>query len=254
MEYAVNVSQGQINYENKLLPTWKTKNNIIKYTLPSELQHLTLAEKLLIQCVSPLVLVIHIKNGILGTRGHVVSFYQDISEICTELPRLPSDITMIKVVRTGVTSEGENIQNVFTVNHYRILNALKWLKQHNPLYEDIVIKESNLNWMTRPQSDTIHHVIRIDNDNDVDEDNDKGPSYCQVLQPQEEVLNPDNEYYGCISEDKMQVVFHGNRELTNLIEEKIHNKNIQKIHWPPRNIKPISEFSDTKIFCLAFPW
>ncbi len=36
------------SYENKLLPTWKTQNNIIKYTLPSELQHLTLAEKLLI--------------------------------------------------------------------------------------------------------------------------------------------------------------------------------------------------------------
>jgi hypothetical protein len=34
--------------------------------------------------------------------------------------------------------------------------------------------------MTRPQSDTIQHVIRIENDNDVDEDNDKGPSYCQV--------------------------------------------------------------------------
>jgi hypothetical protein len=69
------------SYENKLLTTWKTKNNIIKYTLLSELQHLTLAEKLLIQRVSPLVPVIHIKNGILGTRGHVVSFYQDIAEI-----------------------------------------------------------------------------------------------------------------------------------------------------------------------------
>jgi hypothetical protein len=88
----------------------------------------------------------------------------------------------------------------------------------------------------------------------VDEDNDKGPSYCQVLQPQEELLNPDNEYYGCISEDKTQFVFNGDRELTNLIEEKIQNKNIQKLHWPPRDIKPISEFSDIKIFCLAFTW
>jgi hypothetical protein len=57
--------------------------------LPSELQHLTLAEKLLIQLVSPLVLVIHVKNGILGTRGHVVSFFQVISGICTELQDYP---------------------------------------------------------------------------------------------------------------------------------------------------------------------
>jgi hypothetical protein len=69
------------SYEKKLLPTWKTEQNIIKYMLPSELQDLTLAEKLLIQRVSPLVPVIHIKNGILGTRGHVVSFFQDISGI-----------------------------------------------------------------------------------------------------------------------------------------------------------------------------
>ena len=26
------------------------------------------------------------------------------------------------------------------------------------------------------------------------------------------------------------------------------------MNWPPRDVKPISEFSDTKIFCLAFPW
>ena len=97
MDYAIGVKIKKkeifYSYENKLLPTWKTKNNIIKYTLPSELQHLTLAEKILIQCVSPLVPVVHIKNGILGTRGHVVSFFQDTSGICTELPRLFTDIT-----------------------------------------------------------------------------------------------------------------------------------------------------------------
>jgi hypothetical protein len=32
--------------------------------------------------------------------------------------------------------------------------------------------------MTKSQSDTINHVIRIENNNDIDEDKDKGPSYC----------------------------------------------------------------------------
>jgi len=74
------------------------------------------------------------------------------------------------------------------------------------------------------------------------------------LQPQEDVSNPENEYYGCISEDKTQVVYHGDKSLSNIIEERIKNKTIEKLHWPPREVKPISEFSDTKIFCLAFPW
>jgi len=114
----------------------------------------------------------------------------------------------------GVTADGENVQNVFTVNRSRVLNALKWLKQHNPLYEDIVINESNLNWMMKSQSDTINHVIRIENNNnnDIDEDKDKGPSYRQVLQPQDELLHHENEYYGCISEDKTQVIFDSGRE------------------------------------------
>ena len=73
--------------ENKLLPTWKSKKGVVKYTIPPQLQHLTLAEKLLIQRVSPLIPVIHIKNGILGSRGHVVSFFQDITNICSVLPR-----------------------------------------------------------------------------------------------------------------------------------------------------------------------
>jgi hypothetical protein len=74
-----------LSHSNKTLPTWMNKNKIM-YTLPKELQDLTLAEKLLIQKVSPLVPVVHIKNGSTGYRGHVVSFFQDISTICQELP------------------------------------------------------------------------------------------------------------------------------------------------------------------------
>ena len=48
----------------------------------------------------------------------------------------------------------------------------------------------NLNWMTKSQSDTINHVIRIENNNDIDEDKDEGPSYHQVLQPQDKLLHP----------------------------------------------------------------
>jgi hypothetical protein len=160
---------------------------------------------------------------------------------------------MIKVVRTGVTADGENVQNVFDVNRSRILNALKWLKQHNPLYKDIIINVSHLNWMTKSQSDTINHVIRIENNNDIDKDKDEGPSYCQILQPQDELLHPENEYYGCISKDKTQVVFDGVRALTRLIDKKIQDRNIQKLHRPPRDIKPISEFLIPRFFVFGFP-
>jgi len=123
------------SHANKALPTWMNKNQVM-FTLPKELQELTLAEKLLIQKVSPLVPVVHIKNGTIGYKGHVVSFYQDITNICQTLPRLPSDVSIVKVIRSRTTSMGENISNSFNINKYRVMVALRWLKKFNPLYND----------------------------------------------------------------------------------------------------------------------
>jgi len=77
-----------------------------------------------------------------------------------------------------------------------------------------------------------NHIIRIENNNDIDKDKDEGPSYHQVFQPQDELLHPENEYYGCISEGKPQVIFDGDRELTRLIDEKIQGRNIQNYIAP----------------------
>jgi len=32
------------------------------------------------------------------------------------------------------------------------------------------------------------------------------------------------------------------------------NTLVPRINWPTREVKPIYEFSNTKLFCLAFPW
>jgi hypothetical protein len=48
-------------HQNKALPTW-TERNRVYYNLPKELKNLTIAEKMLIQRVSPLIPVIHLKN------------------------------------------------------------------------------------------------------------------------------------------------------------------------------------------------
>jgi len=34
-----------------------------------------------------------------------------------------------------------------------------WLKEHNSLYADITIKESNLDWMVGSQSQCLQHYI-----------------------------------------------------------------------------------------------
>jgi hypothetical protein len=91
--------------------------------------------------------VIHIKNGILGSRGQIVSFFQDISSIGKVLPRLPSEVQVVKVIRENTNIHGESSTKALTVNCERLIKALKWLHQYNPLYKDIIIDESRMNWM-----------------------------------------------------------------------------------------------------------
>ncbi len=49
-------------------------------------------------------------------------------------------------------------------------------------------------------------------------------------------------------------MFQGDRNLADSIRRDSKGKTIPIINWPTREVKPISEYSDTKLFCLAFPW
>lgn len=148
------------SHENKALPTW-TRDGEIMYDIPKELAYLTMAEKLLIQRVSPLVPVIHIKNGILGVRGHIVSFFQDISSITRVLPRLPSEVSIIKVIRDSKTRYGNELKKAFSVDRRRVMKALLWLKKYNCLYKDIEIDESRLGWMGNCNTRELNSIMTI---------------------------------------------------------------------------------------------
>jgi len=134
------------------------------FGLPKELSHLTMAEKLLIQRVSPLVPVIHIKNGILGVRGHIVSFFQDISSITTILPRLPSEVSIVKVIHASQTRCGNELRKTFIVDRERLLKALLWLKKYNCLYKDIIIDETRLSGMGNRKTRELNSIISISSD------------------------------------------------------------------------------------------
>ena len=77
-------------------PSFETK----EFPITDELKCLMEGEKLLIQQVAAYVPLLHLQNGQIGSRGHVCSFVQDISSICTVLPRLPDDVHFVKVVKS----------------------------------------------------------------------------------------------------------------------------------------------------------
>jgi hypothetical protein len=163
----------KFSHDNRALPTWINEFGEVQFSLPYILQYLTIAECLLIQQISPLIPLIHIKNGTLGSRGNIVSFNQDISGICMEFPRLPNDITVVKVIRSYVTKTGHNIHKSFIVNRYRIISALYWLQHHSISYKDIIIKVTNLSWMNGQKEANIQHVIEVTSKETEPEDMDR---------------------------------------------------------------------------------
>ena len=100
---------------NKNLPIWYNKDRVVQYYLPEELQCLQEGEKLLIQQVAAYVPLLHLKDGQIGSIGHVCSFVQDRSSICTVLPRLPDDVQFVKVVKKYLQEGGEVGSKMFVV-------------------------------------------------------------------------------------------------------------------------------------------
>ncbi len=222
-------------HENITLPTW-IYNGKAMYSLPYELQNLTIAEKLLIQRVSPLIPIIHIKNGSLGSRGHVVSFYQDITGICNELPRLPSAVSIVKVIRSGTSKDGEGISNSFTINRQRVISALKRLKKYNPLYRDITIKESNLSWMRGNNNVALESTVTIESNELDEEDKDRGPSEKQVLEPLEAIERPEYDTNGCISGESTQILSDSDKKLASALYAEAKKGKIPRLNWPTRTL------------------
>ena len=144
--------------DNNLHPVWYLLDDdgnyllgddgkkVPQYHIPSELSRLTMAEKLLIRRCANFVPSIHLKNGVFALKGHCVTFPQDISAMCDELPQRKE--TMLTFIRNIGNKDTDAVYPIsLRVNRTRIIAALVWLKRHNPFYRSIKINESNLDWM-----------------------------------------------------------------------------------------------------------
>ena len=127
-----------------------------------------------------------LKNGQIRSRGHVCSFVQDISSVCTELPRLPDDVQFVKVVKKYLQEGGGISSKMFTVRKKAVLDALKWLKEYNVEYSNIEIKESNLDWIeNKNEQELPANLIEMDNNKSGKNSPasvDMGPSESQTYQ------------------------------------------------------------------------
>eukprot|EP00984_Skeletonema_dohrnii_P014240 scaffold5962_cov80-Skeletonema_dohrnii-CCMP3373.AAC.3 len=146
--------------ENNLHPIWYERsddgsefkrdeqgNKIIRYDIPEPLAALNTAERLAIRLCAPVVPAFHIKNGVMGLKGHCVCYPQDITEMVTELPH-KKDVIVTFLRNISSRKTGVAYSTHLNVNRVKVLNALRFLKQHHADgYRHVVINEDNFDWM-----------------------------------------------------------------------------------------------------------
>lgn len=244
------------------LPVWYKGCKIDSepnFHVPSELQGLTITEKLLIQRVSPFVPLEHIKNGTFGLRGHVCAFEQDIQEFTTRLPKAPDDIEILRIQQTIRAEIGSEVfhRKSFLVRRSKVLAALRWLKQNNIHYRDIIIDESQLDWIGKSDGAFFQPKTVVVEDSDantgLEEDLGPVPINGQIPKPAgDEIVATglmESGNIGTLSEMDQTI----NDSLQRCVNESPNKKQIN-LCWPSISEKPVNEFGDKRIFALAFPW
>ena len=223
------------------------------YHQPTELLELTEGEKLLIQQVSPYVPLQHLQNGSYGSKGHVCAFPQDVHEMCTKLPRLPSDVQTVSIVKSYTSEDGEAQKISFQVRKQRVISALKWLKKYNCEYRSIEIVEENLSWMKSDAENLPGKVTtEIQSDNNTDHIQERKQNEIYESQSPTDAylygyLNPPHSQH--LPQPKDADVTEGIRESYQKV-----NRNTS-IDFPYVSEVPVSEYDTTiKLFCKAFPW
>jgi hypothetical protein len=249
--------------DENLVPYWTDDDGQKQFDVPIELSCLREGEKLLIQMVSPYVPFVHIKNGTLGLKGHVCSFPQNVQDVCTKLPRLPSEAKFVKMVRNFKNSDGEFGVKAFTVRKDAVLSALRWLKKYNLIYRDqITIVEENLAWMgdndevELPSSDMSNHE-EDDYESTVDglsSQLDLGPAKDQCLPNVCDVELEDGlRTCGLHVEDDPALMSEEDQALCSAVKDS-GNETVSS-PWPYVSPDPVNEYDNNeKIFCKAFPW
>ena len=91
--------------------------------------------QMLIARLAPTVHVHLLKHGGIASKGHCIAFPQAVQEPATILPRLPAEVDIIRVRRQGK----DDTHKDFRVRRHRVEGALRWLKDNNPAYGDVII-------------------------------------------------------------------------------------------------------------------
>lgn len=159
------------------LPKHALANRLYLGPVPQELSDLTMVEESLIARARAKSWVVKLQeteaeaaspNAQRGLKGHTIIYPQEPGKLATILPPpIEETLTYICIIFVGsstLTKEWLRTKaKPLLVRREKVYNALRWLKDNNPLYKDIEIGLSNL--ASLPESDVLqYHVEHVSAD------------------------------------------------------------------------------------------
>jgi Helitron helicase-like domain at N-terminus len=241
---------------------------------PADLEGLTYIEECVIALAHPIGAVIKLTSGgkclgieYRGSRGHFITFKQDPSQLLTILPSSTLDLYKhVTISWAGMSKPTpENLLAFCRIEKARVLRALLWLVQNNPLYRDVRIDFDLIrSWEDRFVPETlIETAIITDKNAELDHregyiTNLEDGSYENDFDALHEDVEPGTVIGGSFLSDEdgqnknKQMAFIA--KLTELAQEQDVEPHIEySSTHPESDMIPRSIFHDADYFPAAFP-
>ena len=215
---------------------FSSENNMIPSPVPDALLDLSQCEEILISRAFPVIQVYIKSGGSYSYKGHVINLPNNVQHVANVLPHCTKDIPIV-----AFTIKGKNdFEKEFKVRREKVLNALLWLIQNNPLYANITIDYYRL------ESLPVDGFINVDT---VDFNQEISQQVGDLGPPNSDLFEDDNR-----SELNVSSLLPEN--LSPQTEEKVIKQSLDKViskNSLDVGSQPLDEFKTQFLASLAFP-
>jgi len=224
-------------------------------SISEELSEMSDAEQMLIARMAPTVHEHTLKHIGIASRGHCIAFLQAVKEPATILSHLPVEVDITSVRRQGK----DDTHKDFRVRRHRVEDALRWVKDNNSAYADIVNDKARL--QNLPADGELPNLKTVDFSETAEHNNDQGPA-PQQLDAGETDGSDDSTVSGVILPEPGVIVQAQVEATTNEVvsePQEAETEGAQQgrehpvIPWPSTDTTSASEFRTPHFFTMAFP-
>ena len=240
--------------DKKVPRDWSGENNMDPLPLPVELSGMLDAEQMLIARLAPTVHVHMLRHGGIASKGHCIAFPQAVQEPAAILPLLPAEVDIIRVRRQGK----DDTHKDFRVRRHQVEEALRWLKDNNPAYSDIVIDSARIRNL--PEDGELPNLRTVEF-SETEHMDDQGPAPQQLVAGETDASDDSTVSGVILAEPGVNVQAEVEAALNQVVSEprEVETDQAQQgaerpvIPWPTSDTTPASDFTTPYFFTMVFP-